>query len=65
MGPAVTEDCGANIGAVATRGERGTLVVSMDGSIRMLPIPCSSRVLERIKVRIGGDPRGTKAKMAE
>lgn len=39
MQPDLSEDYGANLGAMATRGERGTLIVSIDALSRMSSNP--------------------------
>ncbi len=43
-----TYDYGVNLGAMATRGERGTLIVSMDSLIRMSANPFFSYMMGRI-----------------
>jgi len=48
MEPDTREDYGANLGAIATRGERGVLVVSIDSLARMSSNPFFDVVLERI-----------------
>ena len=52
--PDSTEDFGANLESLATRGERGTLIVSMDSLIYISSNPFSSYMLERIEECIGG-----------
>ncbi len=46
--PDTSEDYGANLGAMATRGERGILVVSIDSLARMSSNPFFDFVLQRI-----------------
>jgi alpha-beta hydrolase superfamily lysophospholipase len=46
--PDTSEDYGANLGAVATRGERGTLIVSIDSLARMSSNPFFDFILQRI-----------------
>jgi alpha-beta hydrolase superfamily lysophospholipase len=48
MEPDTSEDYGANLGAMATRGERGVLVVSIDSLARMSSNPFFDFVLQRI-----------------
>ena len=47
--PDTSEDYGANLGAMATRGERGTLIVSIDSLARMSSNPFFDYVIERIE----------------
>jgi alpha-beta hydrolase superfamily lysophospholipase len=49
MQPDSSEDFGANLGAMATRGERGTLIVSLDSLSRMSSNPFFPYVMERIE----------------
>ncbi len=51
--PTSSEDFGANLGAMATRGERGALVVSIDTLSRMSANPFFPYMLERIEEGIG------------
>jgi hypothetical protein len=44
-----SNEYGANLGAMATRGERGTLIVSMDSLIRMSANPFFSYMMGRIE----------------
>jgi alpha-beta hydrolase superfamily lysophospholipase len=53
MEPDTSEDYGANLGAMATRGERGTLIVSIDSLARMSSNPFFDYVLQRIEEGIG------------
>ena len=48
MEPDMSEDYGANLGAMATRGERGILVVSIDSLARMSSNPFFDFILQRI-----------------
>lgn len=48
-----SDEYGANLGAIATRGERGTLIVSMDSLIRMSANPFFNYMMERIEEGIG------------
>jgi len=47
--PDLSEDYGANLGAIATRGERGTLIVSIDSLARMSSNPFFDYVMQRIE----------------
>ena len=47
------EDFGVNLGALATRGERGLLIVSLDSLTRMSSNPFFSYMMERIEEGIG------------
>ena len=47
MKPDPRDAFGVNLGAMATRGERGTLVLSIDALHRMSSIPFFPYVLER------------------
>ncbi|HMO44902.1 MAG TPA: alpha/beta hydrolase [Rubrivivax sp.] len=51
--PDTSEDYGANLGAMATRGERGTLIVSIDSLARMSSNPFFDFVMQRIEEGIG------------
>jgi alpha-beta hydrolase superfamily lysophospholipase len=48
-----TEDYGVQLGALATRGERGTLIVSLDSLIRMSSNPFFPYLLKRIEEGMG------------
>lgn len=50
--PDLDEDYGANLGAMATRGERGTLIVSIDSLARMSSNPFFDFLLARIDAGI-------------
>ena len=57
MLPDPLEEYGVSLGAVAPRGERGTLIVSLDSLIRMSSTPFFPYMLERIEQGIiGGRP---------
>jgi alpha-beta hydrolase superfamily lysophospholipase len=47
--PDTTEDYGVNLGSMATRGERGTLIVSIDSLSRMSSNPFFDYVMERVE----------------
>ena len=49
MQPDPAENFGVNLGAVAPRGERGTLIVSMDALLRMSSNPFFPYMIERIE----------------
>jgi len=55
MDPDPGDDFGINLGAMATRGERGALIVSLDSLLRMTSNPFFPYMLERI----GGGVRTT------
>jgi hypothetical protein len=59
MQPSPTEDFGVNLGAMATRGERGTLIISIDALNRMSANPFFPYMLGRIEEGIGGKPPAT------
>ena len=54
MQPDPAENFGVNLGAMAIRGERGTLIVSVDSLTRMSSNPFFPYLLERIGAGIGG-----------
>jgi hypothetical protein len=58
--PDPSEDYGANLGAIATRGERGTLIVSIDSLARMSSNPFFDYMMQRIDQGIGAAPQGSK-----
>jgi len=60
--PDPREDFGANLGAIATRGERGTLIVSIDALSRMSSNPFFAYMIERIGE---GLPGATQASAAQ
>jgi alpha-beta hydrolase superfamily lysophospholipase len=49
MQPDPTEDFGINLGAMATRGERGALIVSLDSLLRMTSNPFFPYLIGRIE----------------
>jgi len=51
--PDVPEEYGVNLGSMATRGERGTLIVSVDSLSRMSSNPFFPYLMERIEEGIG------------
>jgi len=55
--PDLPEEYGVNLGAMATRGERGTLIVSLDSLSRMSSNPFFAYVLERIDEGVGKGAR--------
>ena len=56
--PDPDDDFGIRLGAVAARGERGALIVSLDTLLRMSSNPFFPYLLERIEEGIGsGTPR--------
>jgi alpha-beta hydrolase superfamily lysophospholipase len=56
MHPQPGEDYGVHLGAIAARGERGLLVVSMDSLVRMSSNPFFPYVLQRIDEVTGRRP---------
>lgn len=56
MEPDKSEDFGVHLGAMAVRGERGILIVSLDALIRMSSNPFFPYLLERIEEKIGPTP---------
>jgi alpha-beta hydrolase superfamily lysophospholipase len=54
------EDYGANLGAMAARGERGLLVVSIDSLARMSSNPFFAYVMERLDDAIENRPAGAR-----
>ena len=51
-----TKDYGVNLGALATRGERGLLTVSLDSLVRMSANPFYPYMMERIEEGLPGRP---------
>jgi alpha-beta hydrolase superfamily lysophospholipase len=51
--PDLPEEYGVNLGSMATRGERGTLIVSIDSLSRMSSNPFFPYLMERIEEGIG------------
>ena len=58
--PDTSEDYGANLGAMATRGERGTLIVSIDSLARMSSNPFFDFVMQRVEEGIPARPTAAK-----
>ena len=58
--PDTSEDYGANLGAMATRGERGLLVVSIDSLARMSSNPFFDFLMERVEQGIKTRPTPAK-----
>ncbi|UKJ76241.1 alpha/beta hydrolase (plasmid) [Azospirillum brasilense] len=56
--PDPTEDFGIHLGAVAARGERGALIVSMDALLRMSSNPFFPYLLGRIKETLAHEASG-------
>ena len=54
--PDFSEDFGINLGALAPRGERGTLIVSLDALLRMSSNPFFTYLAERIEERLPTTP---------
>jgi alpha-beta hydrolase superfamily lysophospholipase len=54
--PDPSEDFGVHLGAMAVRGERGILIVSMDALVRMSSNPFFPYLLDRIDGEIGDTP---------
>jgi alpha-beta hydrolase superfamily lysophospholipase len=61
MRPDPNDDFGINLGAMATRGERGALIVSLDSLLRMTSNPFFPYLLERIDEGIGAPAQGSDA----
>jgi alpha-beta hydrolase superfamily lysophospholipase len=53
--PGTDEDYGANLGAIAPRGERGVLIVTLDSLGRMSSNPFFGYLLDRVDEGIGRD----------
>jgi alpha-beta hydrolase superfamily lysophospholipase len=56
--PESADEYGVNLGSMATRGERGTLIVSLDSLIRMSSNPFFPYLMARIEEGIGASPTG-------
>jgi alpha-beta hydrolase superfamily lysophospholipase len=54
--PDESENFGVNLGAIAPRGERGTLIVSLDSLLRMSSNPFFPYLIGRIEEGIGAKP---------
>ncbi len=59
--PESEDEFGVNLGSVASRGERGTLIVSLDSLSRMSSNPFFPYLLERVEQGIGKGPRSASA----
>jgi hypothetical protein len=57
--PNENEDFGAHLGALAIRGERGVLVMSLDSLVRLSWNPFFPYLIERIEEGIVDAPLGT------
>ena len=57
--PDPVQEYGVSLGAIALRGERGTLIVSVDSLLRMSSNPFFPYMLERIEEGISGGGRPT------
>jgi len=54
MQPESDEDFGVNLGAMATRGERGTLIITQDSLARMSSNPFFPYLMQRVEQGLGG-----------
>jgi hypothetical protein len=54
--PDLSEDFGVHLGSLAPRGERGTLIVSLDALLRMSSNPFFSYMAQRIEERLPDAP---------
>jgi alpha-beta hydrolase superfamily lysophospholipase len=61
MDPDPADDFGINLGALATRGERGALIVSLDSLLRMTSNPFFPYMLDRIAETIDLPPPEARA----
>ena len=59
-----SNEYGANLGAIATRGERGTLIVSIDSLTRMSSNPFFAYMMERIEEGIGNGAKSASSAVA-
>jgi alpha-beta hydrolase superfamily lysophospholipase len=64
MQPDPAENFGVNLGAVAPRGERGTLIISMDALLRMSSNPFFPYMIQRIEEGIPSTPAESQIKAA-
>ena len=64
MQPDPAENFGVNLGAIAPRGERGTLIISMDALLRMSSNPFFPYMIERIEEGIPATPAELQIKAA-
>jgi alpha-beta hydrolase superfamily lysophospholipase len=62
--PDESEDYGVNLGAIAPRGERGTLIVSLDSLLRMSSNPFFPYMVGRIEEGLGARGANTKTEAA-
>lgn len=53
MQPESDEDFGVHLGAMATRGERGTLIITLDSLARMSSNPFFPYLMQRVEEGIG------------
>jgi alpha-beta hydrolase superfamily lysophospholipase len=60
--PDSSEDFGVNLGSMATRGERGALIVSLDSLFRMSSNPFFPYMMERIEEGMGKGAKPTPGK---
>jgi hypothetical protein len=56
--PDETENFGVHLGSLAPRGERGTLIVSLDALLRMSSNPFFSYMAQRIEEHLPARPDG-------
>jgi len=56
--PDEAEDFGVHLGSLAPRGERGTLIVSLDALLRMSSNPFFFYMAQRIEERLPSQPDG-------
>ncbi|MEI7869217.1 MAG: alpha/beta hydrolase [Candidatus Methylumidiphilus sp.] len=59
MQPGTDEDFGINLGSIASRGERGALIMSLDGLLRTSSNPFFSYLVDRIEEGITTTPAPT------
>jgi hypothetical protein len=64
MQPDPDENFGVNLGAIAPRGERNTLIVSLDALLRMSSNPFFPYMIERIEEGISSSAAETPIKAA-
>ena len=62
--PDQSEDFGVNLGAIAPRGERGTLIVSLDSLLRMSSNPFFPYMIGRIEEGVGAKAADAQIKAA-
>ncbi|MGH6644338.1 MAG: alpha/beta hydrolase, partial [Bradyrhizobium sp.] len=61
--PDPAEDFGINLGAVAARGERGTLIVNLDSLLRMSSNPFFPYLIDRIDEHLGAAKPGADSRL--